>query len=182
MLQGKHVILRTAEQGDARQIYEWLVSSDLTPSMMGPPLFPEVPIPSWGQFCDDYRPHFFNGTRPNSGRSYIIENDGVAVGHINYDRLDQIRSCAELDIWLRSSKYCSKGFGSDAIITLVGYLKSQYNVKEFILRPSRRNPRAIRAYERAGFLKVNMSKKEQTRQYGEGDYSDDVLMIRREAV
>jgi RimJ/RimL family protein N-acetyltransferase len=177
-MQGKHIILRPAEPSDSRSIYEWLVASDLTQSMMGPPLFPEVELPSWEQFCSDYRHHFFDGSRSDSGRCYIIEVDNVAIGQLNYDGLDSTRRCAELDIWLRSSQYCSKGYGSDAINTLVAFLQSKYHVKEFVLRPSQRNPRAIRAYERASFTQVCMSKEEQTRIYGEGDYSDDVLMIR----
>ena len=178
MIKGKRTILRSAEPSDARSIYEWLVASDLTSSMMGPPLFPEVALPSWEQFCSDYGPHFFDGTKSDVGRCYIVEVEGVAVGQINYDGLDSTRRCAELDIWMRSSQYCGKGFGSEAIDSLVAFLQSEYQVREFVLRPSQRNPRAIRAYERAGFTQLRISRDEQTRIYGKGDYSDDVLMIR----
>jgi RimJ/RimL family protein N-acetyltransferase len=170
MLHGKLIALRPAELDNRRFIYEWLVFSDLTSSMMGPPIFPEVPLPTWEQFSSDYQPHFFDGSRSESGRSYTIEVNDQMVGQINYDGLDAIKRCAELDIWLRSSTYCGKGYGSDAINTLVQFLQIQYRVKKFVLRPSRRNPRAIRSYERAGFVEVNMPKEEQTRIYGAGDY------------
>lgn len=178
MIIGQKVILRPAIPSDARLIYEWLVASDLTPSMMGPPLFPEIPLPTREQFSADYAPHFFDGSMPQIARSYIIEVKGIPVGHINYDSLDSVAHRAELDIWLRSSRYCGKGYGSDAINTLVTHLHSEFDVQEFILRPSRRNPGAIRAYERAGFREVNMPFDEQTRRYGKGDYNDDVLLVR----
>ncbi len=180
MINGKLVTLRPARPTDARPVYDWLVSSDLTSSMMGPPRFPEVALPTWEQFCADYGPHFFDGSRMEVACSFIIEVDGQAIGHINYDGLDLGRRRTELDIWMRSSRYCGKGYGSDAIEALVRFLMARYSVQEFILRPSRRNPRAIRAYERAGFVQVNVSIDEQTRTYGKGDNYDDVLMIRSE--
>ncbi len=179
MLKGLRVILRPATPSDTRPIFEWLVASDLTASMMGPPLFPEVPLPTWEEFCADYAPHFFDGSKPQVARSFIIEVDGIPVGHINYDGLDPREHRTELDIWLRSSQYCNKGYGSDAIAVLVNHLATDYDVREFVLRPSRRNPRAIRAYERAGFIRIAMPLEEQTRRYGKGDYSDDVLLIKR---
>lgn len=149
--------------------------------MMGPPLFPEVPIPTWDQFCVEYPPHFFDGSRSDSGRCYIIELDGEPIGHINYDGLDPKGRYAELDIWMRSSDSCGKGFGSEAIELLVSFLRQQYHVRQFVLRPSRRNERAIRSYKRAGFVQIDMSPADQMRAYGRGDYSDDVLMIREGA-
>jgi RimJ/RimL family protein N-acetyltransferase len=182
MLQGKTIILRPATFTDSRAIYEWLAHSDLTASMMGPPLFPEVSIPSWEEFCVGYPSHFFDGSRSDSGRSYIIELKGEPIGHINYDGLDPKGRCAELDIWMRSSNFCGRGFGSEAIELLVSFLLEQYHVRQFVLRPSRRNERAIRSYERAGFVQVDMSPADHMRAYGRGDYRDDVLMLREGAV
>jgi RimJ/RimL family protein N-acetyltransferase len=181
MLKGQLVILQPATPDDARPIYEWLVSSDLTSSMMGPPLFPEVPLPTWAQFCADYAPHFFDGLKPHIAQSFMIVAAGQSIGHINYDGLDATHRQTELDIWLRSFHHCNKGLGSDAIDVLVRYLNDKYSVQEFVLRPSRRNPRAIRSYERAGFVQVDMPMEEQTRIYGKGDYFDDVLLTRRGA-
>ncbi len=171
--------MRPAIPDDARPVYEWLANSDLTPSMMGPPLFPEVSIPTWEQFCRDYKLHFFDGSKPAAGQSFIIEKKDEAIGHINYDCTDLVKSRTELDIWMRSLEYCGKGFGPDATETLVMYLHEKYAINEFILRPSERNKRAIRSYEKSGFVKLNISQDEQKRLYGPGDYYDDVLMIRK---
>jgi hypothetical protein len=73
MIRGSLVTVRPAREHDRRAIYQWLAESDLTPSMLGPPNFPDAPEPTWDQFCEDYGPDFFDGTRQEVGRSFIIE-------------------------------------------------------------------------------------------------------------
>ena len=179
MIRASLVTLRPAREQDRRAIHQWLAESDLTPSMLGPPNFPDAPVPTWDQFCADYGPHFFDGTRQEVGRSFIIEVDGEAVGHVNYDGLDLARCLAELDIWLRSSEVCGHGYGSDALMALTQHLHESFGVNEFILRPSRRNQRAIRAYAKAGFAMLPLTNEQQAAIYGPGDYADTVVMHER---
>ena len=54
MIHGTRITLRPATKNDRRDIYMWLVASDVTASMMGPPTFPEVPIPT-----EDNQPYHF---------------------------------------------------------------------------------------------------------------------------
>ena len=179
MIRGTKITLRPATQNDRRDVYMWLVASDVTASMMGPPTFPDVSIPTWDEFLSDYAPHFFDGSRPHRGCSFIIEVDGKAVGHINYDGLDTERSIAELDIWMRSQDCCGHGYGTDAMVALMRHLHADFAVETFIVRPSRRNQRAIRAYEKAGFRPSQLSLADQTSLYGEGDYSDTRTLERK---
>jgi RimJ/RimL family protein N-acetyltransferase len=179
VISGCTVTLRPARECDRRAVYEWLAESDVTQSMIGPPLFPDTPAPTWDEFCEDYGPHFFDGTRPQVGRSYIIEVDGAAVGHVNYDGTDLDRCRTELDIWLRCEDVCGHGYGPDAIVALTDYLHRALGVTEFIIRPSRRNARAVRAYEEAGFASLPLTSEQQTEIYGPGDYADAVVMCKR---
>jgi diamine N-acetyltransferase len=179
MIRGSLVTLRPAGEPDRRAIYQWLAESDLTRSMLGPPDFPDAPVPTWDQFCEDYGPHFFDGTRQEVGRSFIIEADGEAVGHVNYDGLDLERGIAELDVWLRSNEFCGHGYGSDALVGLTRYLHETFGATEFILRPSRRNTRAIRAYAKAGFALLPLTNEQQAEIYGPGDYRDTMVMHQR---
>jgi diamine N-acetyltransferase len=179
MIRGTKVTLRPAIEDDRRDIYEWLVASDVTPSMMGPPIYPDVSIPTWDEFSDDYAPHFFDGSRPDCACSFIIEVDGEAMGHISYDGLDSERSIAELDIWMRSQACCGRGYGTDAMVALMRHLDAHFVVETFIVRPSRRNQRAVRAYEKAGFRSSPLSCHDQTRIYGDGDYSDTITLERK---
>jgi diamine N-acetyltransferase len=146
---------------------------------MGPPQFPDAPVPTWDQFCNDYQPYYFDGSRPQAGRSYLIEVRGEPVGHVSYSEMDPVRGFAELDIWLRSEKCCGHGYGSDAIGALTRHLHEAFGITEFIMRPSRRNPRAIRAYARAGFVQLPLTDEEQRALYGPGDYADTVVMQKK---
>jgi RimJ/RimL family protein N-acetyltransferase len=178
-IEGKRVRLRPSRLEDRRAIYEWLALSDVTSRMLGPPTFPDAPVPDWAAFCADYSDEHFEGSKTEDARSFIIEVGGAAVGQINYDRVGMPEGCAELDIWMRSSQHCGRGWGSDALITMCQWLHERFRLTSFLIRPSERNERAIRAYARAGFERVEMSAEEQTRRFGPGDYSDSVVLIRR---
>lgn len=176
MIHGKEVSLRPATKHDRRDIYIWLTTSDVTPFMMGPPAYPDVSIPTWDEFCGDYTSLFFDGSQPDRGRSFIIEVDGQSIGHISYDGLDSKRSFAELDIWMRSQECCGHGYGTDALVALMGHLCDDFEIRKCIVRPSLRNRRAVRAYKKAGFRSSELSVEEQSRIYGRGEYSDTITL------
>lgn len=179
MIKGKQVALRPATEQDKRMVYEWLTGSDITPSIMGPPRFPDHPVPTWGEFCADYRPHFFNGSSPELGRCFIIMVDCIPIGQINHDKIDQQRRRTELDIWMSCEANCGKGYGPDALLTLCGYLSQVYGILEFVMRPSARNHRAIRVYEKAGFQRVESTPEQEKARYGPRDYTDSIVLIKR---
>ncbi len=56
--------------------------------MMGPPRFPDHPIPSWQEFCEDYSDRFFRPEGDGFGRLFVIGADQREVGCISYDGLD----------------------------------------------------------------------------------------------
>jgi diamine N-acetyltransferase len=147
--------------------------------MLGPPLFPDAPAPTWEEFNTDYGPDYFDDSTPSSEASYIIEVSGEALGQINYEIRDAPERFAELDIWLRSLADTGHGYGPDALIALTEHLHRVHGVSTFVIRPSARNPRAVRAYQKAGFVVVPMPIDEQVDAFGPGDYEDTVVLIKR---
>lgn len=147
--------------------------------MIGPPNYPDHPRPTWEEFCDDYLPHYFDDSAPSSGRCFIILADGEDVGAVCYNAIDEKLRCTELDIWLCSEAHCGRGYGSAALRAICAHLREALGVEQFIVRPSSRNRRAIAAYERAGFQLLPLSPAEQRAKYGEGDYEDSVVMLKR---
>lgn len=179
MIRGSLIHLRPARESDRRAVYEWMAHSDVTSFMFGPPLFPETPIPSWDEFCADYVSLFFDGSQPDVGRSYIIEHAGEAIGHVGYSQVDLGDGRVELDIWLRSAADCGHGYGNDTLRALVEHLHETMGITDFVIRPSPRNPRAIRAYAKAGFVVQSLSAEQQWAMYGPPDYDDTVVMIKK---
>jgi diamine N-acetyltransferase len=146
--------------------------------MMGPPRYPDHPVPTWEEFCADYKPHYFDDSLPHAGRCFIIVAGSEDVGVVSYNRIDPASRECELDIWLRSERDCGKGYGSDALQVLCDFLRRSMGVARAIIRPSRRNERAIAAYKRAGFEVSPLSADEHEARYGKGDYGDTVTLVK----
>ncbi len=176
--ESERISLRLAGEVDRHKVYEWLAHSDITASMMGPPDFPEVPVRSFEQFNEDYQHYYFDDTAPERGRCFIIVAGGEDVGVIIYRRAVPGRQLMELNIWLRSEDDCGRGIGSKALNELCVFLREHLGVVEFLIRPSRRNRRAIASCRKAGFEELSISREEQERRYGSPGYSDAVSMIK----
>jgi diamine N-acetyltransferase len=172
---GSLVVLRPATIEDRYAIYEWLAHSDITEHLFGT----EDTIPTWEQFCDDYKLHFFDGSSPLLGCSFVITVNGQTVGHINYGTIDAHRKRTELDIWMSCEANCGKGFGPDALKTLCRYLSDVFGITEFFINPYECNRRAVRAYEKAGFENVNLPTEELKAEFGPKLNYDTIYMVKK---
>jgi len=177
-IHGERVRLRPAVPADRRQIYEALARSELTDILLGHPSQAHTPLLNYEQFCDDYKPYYFDDSHPELGRCFVIEVNGQATGQVNYNEIDTDRKRTELDIWMFAEQHCGRGYGSEALGLLCKYLCGQCDVEGFIIQPSASNHRAIRAYEKAGFRRTTLSNAEAVEVYGEMDSIDAVYMTR----
>lgn len=147
---------------------------------MGPPNYPDHPIPSWEEFCDDYTLSFFNSSGDGKGRNYIIVINDDEIGTIGYDLLDKENDSVVLDIWMTSKKYCGHGYGVDALNALCNHIHRTFGITNYIISPSARNRRAIAAYRKAGFEYAStMTNEKQQIMFGESEYDDNVIMIKQ---
>jgi diamine N-acetyltransferase len=151
---GEGICLVPSSFEDRETIYEWMADSNITPC-----LFSDGNVPTWQEFLDDYVEYYFDGSAPEKGRGFIIYHNDRPVGFISYSAFHLVDNKAELDIWMKSDENCGKGIGSSALRVLCEYLKRTLGMNEFVIIPSIKNPRAIRAYEKAGFVRVDMEKK-----------------------
>ena len=153
---GNTLFLRRAQPHDRARVYAWLAESDLTPSSFGPPLYPERPAPSPEDFGERYLPHYFDGTRPFDGRAFLLRAGEEDVGCLVHHAVDLYRDAVELELWLAQARHCGKGYGSEAVTLACEWLQDNLGVNRFLLRPSRRNVRALRAMRRAGFRETDL--------------------------
>jgi diamine N-acetyltransferase len=179
---GRRVALRRAQPADAPQAWRWLAQSELTPRRLGPPLFPDHPPPSFAAFRNDFAPYYFDGSLPYEGRGFVIRclADGRHVGFIAHDRLDLANDVASLDLWLADVRAAGRGFGSESASLLCAWLQAQRGISRFVLRPSRRNVRALRALRRAGFRETDLPSAQVIDRLAlpRGEYADEVLLFR----
>ena len=176
---GNRVSLRRARLTDRPRVYDWLVLSDLTPHLFGP-MFPERETPTLEQFASGYVNSYFDGTRPYAGRMFIITAETDEIGCISHGPIDLLNDVVELDIWLAERRLVGRGAGSEALVLLADWLQANYGVNRFLVRPSRRNVRALRAMRRAGFRETDLPSADviASLQLPRGNYADEVLLFR----
>ncbi len=190
MIIGQRISIKPSKLDDKRKVYEWLCLSETAKSHMGPPNFEDTPIPSWEEYCEDFEDYYFDGSKPECGQLWIIKYGDEDIGAICYSSFHLKPKSAELDIWMGTEKHCGRGFGSESIKIFCDYLTQNKQIERFIIRPSKRNVRAVRAYQKAGFIKVSDKDKqivvkeylldEYLDIYGQGDYGigDDVVLTK----
>ena len=188
MIKGNKIVLIHATLRDRQRVYDWCFHSETTRCHSGPPDYPETPIATPEEFFQEnggYEEYYFTGACPQDGRGFIILHGEEPVGFVSYASFHLKPHVAELDIWMNSEAHCGKGFGTDALIALAGYLHENLGVNELIMRPSARNARAIRAYNKAGFLPAaqpieHYMAAEYLPTFAAGDYGPggDVLLVK----
>lgn len=149
------ISIRHATLEEKYKTFEWLCLSDTASLHMGEPDYPESPIPDWNQFQNDFEDFYYQEEHQNLGSVMIISNDDDEIGCLCYACFHLIPQSAELDIWLNKREHCGKGYGTTALQKMIEYLKSEKGINKFIIRPSEKNTRAIRAYEKVGFKRVH---------------------------
>jgi RimJ/RimL family protein N-acetyltransferase len=174
MIRGRSVALRPAAPADRRTVWSWAVAPDVAPN-----LFRHEPVPTFEAFSADTKRHYFDASDPRRGQSFLIRAHGEELGQISSNDIDARRGRTELDIWLAGEAACNRGVGPAAIETLADHLCREYGVVEFMMQPSSNNPRAIRAYEKAGFRPLGLPLEQALAEWGPADGPDAFYMVLR---
>lgn len=91
---------------------------------------------------------------------FIITCDNKDIGlvqiykfekDINLEELNKYKNIYEFDIFIGEKKYLSKGIGKEITDKINGIIYNIYNADAIILRPFKRNIRAIKCYEKCNF-------------------------------
>jgi RimJ/RimL family protein N-acetyltransferase len=129
--------------------FMWATQSDATPYW-----YEELQgnqVPTFVEFRKDWKKHYFDGSAPEKGRCFVILIDEKAIGQVNYNEIDRRDNSVELDIIIAEDKHKNKGHGTDALQTLSKYLFLKMDIEKCWIDVVHTNPRAIRAYQKAGF-------------------------------
>ncbi len=145
MIIGSKVKLRDKRLPDARYDYTWSKDSELAQLDAVLPLAISFP-----QYLSDYAIEL---RYPSSGRyRFAIETlDGKYIGNCSYYNIALWKDEAELGIMIGNRDYWDKGYGSDAVTTLVSYIFRQTNLKRIFLKTLDWNIRAQKCFKRCGF-------------------------------
>lgn len=174
-LYGNQVRLRAAERADIPSFVRWFGDPEVTENL---DMIGVMGIANEEIWFDDMlkRPAIeqvlvieakIENTPPDDSDSWL------AIGTIGLFNVDNFARNAELGISIGEKSYWNRGFGSEAIRVLLNQGFYKYNLHRIELRVNARNHRAIKAYEKVGFIHEG-AKREAT--YRDGEYMDMLLM------
>ena len=146
MLKGDKFILCQKKIEDALNDYNWAKDPELTHFDAVPPL--DTPF---SKYLIDYARDL---DHPSPGRCRFAINtlDGKHIGNCSYYGIDEDRGEAELGIMIGDRDYWNKGYGTDAVTTLLNYIFHQAKLERVYLKTLNWNTRAQRCFEKCGFL------------------------------
>lgn len=139
--------LRPVEEGDLPQFVHWLADKEVTRWLanIGRPPTLEDEYDWWHDKRSD----------PDSVLWAIETEDGRLVGTTEL-RLTIRAERAELGIGIHDKTQWGKGLGTEAVRLVVDYAFEELNLNRVELTTDEENARAIRCYEKAGFVREGL--------------------------
>ena len=114
------------------------------------------PFPSGVNRADEARAWYAKKTDPK--HSWAIEVDGRCVGSVWLHSIELTNRRARFAIEIFDSRYWNRGIGEFATRTVVKFAFEELKLHRLDLRVLTENARAIRCYERCGFLREGVQR------------------------
>ena len=167
-VRGARTRLRPMRPDEAPTFHGWLSDPDVAPWWGGSGYY-RTPQ----QFLADWEPHYFDGSQPERGRCFAIEADGGRlIGMVATNEIDTHNRSTEIDIVIGEPDYRGRGYGTDAIRALLGFLFDTVGLHRVWLATYQNNARARRAYEKVGFREEGLARQSD---WVDGRWLDTVL-------
>lgn len=125
------------------------------------------------EFLADWKPYYFDGSEPERGRCFAIEAEGRAIGMIAYNAINRRDRSVEIDVIIGEKEYWNRGYGTDAMRAFLRYLFDAVGMHRVWLGTYATNARAIRCYEKCGFVREGVMRESD---WVDGRWVDVVLM------
>ena len=146
MISGNKIVLKGITKESAPLIYQWVNREELR-ALTGT----RYPVSEY-----EHEEWVKRMATASDKKLFLIcdkEND-LPIGTIGLKNFDHVNSNADLFVSIGNPDYLAKGgYGSDAVATLVEYCFRSLNLHKISLRVFESNARAIRCYEKVGFVK-----------------------------
>jgi len=145
MIIGSKIILRDKRLADAQDDYTWQTDPALAQLDAAPLL-----ATTFSQYLADYVSELRYAS-PTRYRFAIETLDGQHIGNCTYYGINEANGEAELGIMIGNRDYWDKGYGADAIATLLSHIFRRTNLKRIYLKTLDLNHRAQKCFQKCGF-------------------------------
>ena len=139
------VILRAKKLADAQDDYTWQTDPELARLDAAPLL-----TMSFSRYLSDYvsELHYPALTR----RRFAVDTlDGKHIGNCTYYSTNETKGEAELGIMIGDRNWWDKGYGADAVNTLLSHIFHRTNLTRIYLKTLDSNARAQKCFQKCGF-------------------------------
>jgi RimJ/RimL family protein N-acetyltransferase len=96
-----------------------------------------------------------------------------SIGGVGLREIDRLNGSAEVSIFISKSAEWSKGLGTDAMRVMLDFAFGELRLQRIWLRVFDYNERAVRSYEKAGFVKEVLLRRDR---FHRANYHDTHLM------
>ncbi len=145
MITGSKIILRKKKLADAPDDYTWRTDPELA-HLDATPILTD----SFQEYLLDYTSQL--RYLPSTRHQFAIDTmDGRHIGNCIYYSINKTKSEAELGIMIGNRDCWDKGYGADAVITLVSHIFHQTNLQRIYLKTLDSNSRAQKCFQKCGF-------------------------------
>lgn len=163
MWQGDLVVLRPLERGDFPTVVRWSSDTELSKLV-------DSGVPETLEECEEW----YRSAKSDRYHQImaIVTHDGRLIGDIELNHITWRNGHAEMRIRIGDKDDWDHGYGTDAVQTLMRYVFDHLHLNRLYLRVYRFNRRAIACYEKCGFRKEGMLR----RQDDSGEWKEIILM------
>ena len=147
MIKSEKVILRDKSTEDAWNDYAWESDPELSRLDAAPVL-----KMSYADYLEEYTSELF--IYYTEGRRFAIDtHDGIHIGNCSYYNYNEFRGDTEIGIMIGDRDYWGKGYGTDAVTTLVDHVFTNTDLNRIYLKTLNWNDRAQKSFAKCGFSK-----------------------------
>jgi RimJ/RimL family protein N-acetyltransferase len=163
VLIGEKVDLVAAERCYVPQYVKWINDPEVTQWLkVNPPLSPEMER----DWVDSLQ-------REGRMTFTILTKEGTPIGNMGLEEVSWRYKRASMGIMIGEKEYWGKGYGTDAITTLLRYSFEELGMRRVDLVTDSDNVRAQKAYCKCGFREEGVLRQSRSKN---GRVVDDVLM------
>lgn len=167
MIEGTLVNLRAQDMDDLERNYRWINDREVMRFLTSRYQYSLMAEEAWMRDRTSERPSYDNAAFA------IVTKDGRHIGNTGlHHGSPEDRSC-DLGIMIGEKDCWGRGYGTDALRTLVRFAFDDMNMNRVELDVYAFNERAIRSYEKVGFVR-EVCKRQDIYRYGE--YIDVITM------
>ncbi len=140
---GRRTLLRPLRESDLEKVKEWDDDHEII-EWTGKKFNSRADLRGWLRESCLRRSRWALGVMTVNGR---------LIGQVELDDISWQRSSAQLKLCIGDKNYWDRGYGSDALQTFLEHVLATTNLSYIYLRVQAENERAIRCYEKCGFVK-----------------------------